>query len=142
MLRRNRARRNTEHYLTVSLCALLLLAVCVAVVAYQISPLRDPSFVDQIKEQGWSEAGATVGWLRPERYWWIFVNSFTILFATNVTALASIKIPVLKLIGPKARRNPFRAFPKLLALFGLWILIAYATWLHALGYLLYQLIMD
>lgn len=52
-----------------SLFALLLLAVCIAIVAFQVSPLRDPNFV-----RDGADAGATVSWLDYENYWIALLN--------------------------------------------------------------------
>ncbi|MDJ0589657.1 MAG: hypothetical protein QNJ72_06620 [Pleurocapsa sp. MO_226.B13] len=54
--------RSIERFLVFSLFMLLLLTVGVVVLAYQISPLRDPNFVPQA-----ANAGATIDWLRIDK---------------------------------------------------------------------------
>ncbi len=128
--------RSIERFLVFSLFMLLLLTVGVVVLAYQISPLRAPNFVPQA-----ANAGATIDWLRPERYWIVLLNTFTITLATNVTILAWLRLR-FKGYWLNIRRDLWGLLLKVLGLIGVWIAIAYGTWIVSLTFLLDLWIVD
>lgn len=134
-------RRAMERNLKVSLNVLLLLAVCVAGVAYLVSPLRDPSFIPEA-----ANASATVDWLSPERYWLAVRNIFAIALATNFSLLAWCQSRFSRPLMQTARRRPLGrligALLKVLGLSTLWLIVAYGTWVASTLFLLDQWIVD
>ncbi len=138
------AEHTLERTLITSLSALLMLAACVAVIAYQVSPLRDPSFVREA-----ANASATVSWLAPERYWLGLIYVWTVTLATNVVALAVVQSLRIRAAGQTVRRDflgaALRIFGLALRIFGLaglWVAVAVGGWLGSLVFLLNQHIMD
>lgn len=130
-------RRSINRLFVFSFYMLLLLALGVAVLAYLISPLRDPNFVPL-----GSNAGATIDWLRPEKYWMVLINAFTISLATNVTILMWLWFRSKDGRWLTVGRDFFGLLLKVLSLVGLWIAIAYIIWLVSLTFLLDQWIID
>ncbi|MEL7068274.1 MAG: hypothetical protein AAGN15_06415 [Cyanobacteria bacterium J06581_3] len=128
--------RRVERYFTVSAYALLIIAIAIAIVAYLVSPLRDPSFVPQS-----ANAGATVSWLRPERYWIIGLNTLAITLATNTTVLRWLKWRTRRAITPTNRGRLGMLF-RVLTMCGLWLVIFYGTWVVSMYFLLWQYILD
>ena len=129
-------RRSINQPLVFSLYMLLLLATGTAVLAYLISPLRDPNFVPM-----GANAGATISWLRPEKYWMLLLNTFTVSLATNVTLLAWSWFRSQDrwlTVG----RGFVGLLLEVLGLVGLWIAIAYITWIVSLTFLLDRWIVD
>ena len=88
-----------------------------------------------------ANARETTSWLRPEKYWMLLLNTFTVSLATNVTLLA------WSWFRSKDRwltvgRGFLGLLLKVLGLVGLWIAIAYITWIVSLTFLLDQWIVD
>lgn len=130
--------RRIDHGLIVSLNVLLLFTVGVALAAYQVSPLRDPSFLPQS-----ANAGARVSWLNPERYWITMVRVLAIALATNVSLLTwSHWRGHRGGLSRITRRNPRSFYLKALGLCGVWLVVFYASLYGSLLFLLWQYIID
>ena len=117
-----------DHALTIGLRAVLGLMLGAALLAYLVSPLRDPSFPGQ-----GAHGSATVAWLSPEIYWINLCKTLSVALATILTLL----------MGTRWRSYLSRHLLfKVLGLAGLWIVIAYVTWFISMWYLLMQYIID
>lgn len=129
--------KRIDHGLIVSLNVLLLFAVGVALAAYQVSPLRDPSFLPQT-----ANAGARVSWLNPEWYWITTVRILAIALATNISLLTWSDWRGHRSGLSRINRNPRSFYLKALGLCGVWLVVFYAFWYGALFFLLWQYILD
>ncbi|MFG6094143.1 hypothetical protein D0962_28960 [Leptolyngbyaceae cyanobacterium CCMR0082] len=126
-----------DHGLIVSLNVLLLFTVGFALVAYQVSPLRDPSFVPQV-----TNAGARVSWLNPERYWITTIRILAIALATNISLLTWSHWRGHRSGLSWINRNPLSVFLKAVGLCGVWLVVFSVSWYSALFFLLWQYILD
>ena len=120
-----------SHALMVSLNMLLFIIVGLGLVAYQVSPLRDPSFIPDAVN-----AGATVRWMRPESYWMTAINILSIALATNLALLVWFNGHL------QTTRPTILMLLKGLAVAGLWVVVFSATWYVSLFFLLWQHIAD
>lgn len=131
-------RHSIYRFFVSSLCILLFLAIGTGILAYEISPLRDPSLAPMSANEG-----ATIDWLNCEKYWWTLASVFSILLPTNIVVLAWLRIlsknPRLT-VG--RNRNLSNLLPKLLNLLGLWIMMVCTTWIASILFLLQQWIID
>lgn len=131
------ARHDLGRMFALSLFALLLLAVCIAVVAFQVSPLRDPNFV-----RGGGNAGATVGWLNYENHWIALLTIFTVALATNVTLLVWTTTRPSRMVEDSGLIDLSGLLLKVLSLSALWLVVAFGTWFGSMIFLLNQWIID
>ena len=117
-----------DRALTIGLQAVLVLMLGAALLAYLVSPLRDPSFPGQ-----GAHGSATIAWLSPEIYWMRLCKTLSVALATVLTLL----------LGSRWRPYLSRYLPlKVLSLSGLWVVIAYVTFYISMWYLLMQYIID
>lgn len=128
--------RHLERCFKMSTYALLIIAMTVAIVAFWVSPLRDPNFVPAA-----TNAGATVSWLRPERYWMAGLNALAIALATNVTVLRWLSVRASR-TDEYRRQGPLLKLTRFVSLCGLWLVVFYGTWLISMYFLLWQYILD
>ncbi|MEM1253933.1 MAG: hypothetical protein AAGI69_16000 [Cyanobacteria bacterium P01_H01_bin.21] len=126
-----------DHALMVSLNVLLLTVVGVALLAYQVSPLRDPSFIPQA-----ANAGARVSWLNPEKYWMAAIRIFSIALATNISLLTWSQLRGNRDGIVRFSRNRASTALKVLGLCGVWLIVFYSFWYFSLLFLLWQYIID
>ncbi|MEL6603957.1 MAG: hypothetical protein AAFP20_12100 [Cyanobacteria bacterium J06614_10] len=130
------ASRHMERYFKMSAYALLIAALMIAVIAFFVSPLRDPNFVPAA-----ANAGATVSWLTPERYWRAGLNILAIALATNVVVLRWLSVRSSRTPTHTSRNLLHRLF-QFISLCGLWLGVFYGTWFVSMYYLLWQYILD
>ena len=126
-----------DHALVVSLNVLLLMVVGIALLAYQVSPLRDPSFIPQV-----ASTGARVRWLNPEDYWITAIRIFAIALATNLSLLTWSHLRGHRDGIVRFSRNPSSIALKAFILCGVWLIVFYSFWHFSMLFLVWQYIID
>ena len=126
-----------DHSLMIILNVLLLMVVGIALLAYQVSPLRDPSFIPEA-----ANAGARVSWLNPEQYWVAAIRIFSIALATNLSLLTWSHLRGNRHGIVRFGRSPVATMLKALGLCGVWLTVFYSFWYFAVLVLLWQYIID
>ncbi|MGD1867820.1 MAG: hypothetical protein ACFB0D_24985 [Phormidesmis sp.] len=112
--------------------------ITVGAIAYIVSPLRDPSF-NPANSLEPLNAGATIDFLRPERYWVSATQTLAVLISTNIVALIWLRF-FRRYIT--ARANSLLISLGTLGLFGIWFVVAGCLWFGSLFFLLQQYIVD
>lgn len=121
--------RQFQRFQLVSLGFSLLLLVAWVIFVYQVSPLRDPSFVPNA-----ANAGSLVPWLSgvTEDNWYLAANILSFLLSTNITLIFAQKI----------LNNENNWFLRFILTIGVWIMLFGIFWYLFLYYLLFQMLAD
>lgn len=88
-----------------------------------------------------ANAGATIDWLSPEKYWMVLIYTFSIALPTNITVLAWLWLHS-KNRQLTIDRDLESLSIEVVGLAGLWIIMAYGTWMASMSFLLQQWIID